>query len=98
MNARESTIRFIITFAVTIAAAISGYFAAYTGLRVELAGKAEDRYVAEMDIRLSRLEATINERFATKEDLSEFKGEVISKLVAIETSLSSRDWPRGKNM
>lgn len=98
MNARESTIRFIITFAVTIAAAISGYFAAYTGLRVELAGKAEDRYVAEMDIRLSRLEATINERFATKEDLSEFKGEVISKLVAIETSLSSRDWPRDKNM
>jgi hypothetical protein len=98
MNARESTIRFIITFAVTIAAAISGYFAAYTGLRVELAGKAEDRYVAEMDIRLSRLEATINERFATKEDLSEFKGEVISKLVAIETSLSSRDWSRDKNM
>lgn len=98
MIARESTIRFIITFAVTIAAAISGYFAAYTGLRVELAGKAEERYVAEMDIRLSRLEATINERFATKEDLSEFKREVISKLVAIETSLSSRDWPRDKNM
>ena len=98
MNTRESTIRFIITFGLTIAAAISGYFAAYTGLRVELAGKAEDRYVAEMDIRLSRLEATINERFATKEDLSEFKGEVISKLVAIETSLSSRDWPRDKNM
>lgn len=98
MNARESTIRFIITFAVTIVAAISGYFAAYTGLRVELAGKAEDRYVAEMDIRLSRLEATINERFATKEDLSEFKREVISKLVAIEISLSSRDWLRDKNM
>ncbi len=98
MNARESTIRFIITFAVTIVAAISGYFAAYTGLRVELAGKAEDRYVAEMDIRLSRLEATINERFATKEDLSEFKREVISKLVAIETSLSNRDWLRDKNM
>lgn len=98
MNARESSMRFIITFAVTIVAAISGYFAAYTGLRVELAGKAEDRYVAEMDIRLSRLEATINERFATKEDLSEFKREVISKLVAIETSLSSRDWPRDENM
>lgn len=98
MNARESTIRFIITFAVTIAAAISGYFAAYTGLRVELAGKAEERYVAEMDIRLSRLEATINERFATKKDLFEFKREVISKLVAIETSLSNRDWPSDKNM
>lgn len=90
MNPKESLIRFLITFAITIAAAISGYFAAYTGLRVELAGKAEERYVAEMDIRLSSLEATINERFATKEDLSEFKREVISKLIAIEAFLSNR--------
>ncbi len=98
MNPKESLIRFLITFAITIAAVISGYFAAYTGLRVELAGKAEERYVAEMDIRLSRLEATINERFATKEDLSEFKREVISKLIAIETFLSNRKWPHDKDM
>ena len=98
MNPKESLIRFLITFAITIAAAISGYFAAYTGLRVELAGKAEERYVAEMDIRLSSLEATINERFATKEDLSEFKREVISKLIAIEAFLSNPEWPHNKNM
>jgi hypothetical protein len=98
MNPKESLIRFLITFAITIAAAISGYFAAYTGLRVELAGKAEERYVAEMDIRLSSLEATINERFATKEDLSEFKREVISKLIAIEAFLSDCRWPREKDM
>ncbi len=98
MNPRESLIRFLITFAVTIAAAISGYFAAYTGLRVELAGKAEERYVSAMDIRLSRLEAVINERFATKEDLSEFKGEVISKLIAIEAFLSNQNWPPETNM
>lgn len=98
MNSKESLIRFLITVAVTIAAAISGYFAAYTGVRVELAGKAEEPYVAEIDIRLSRLEATINERFATKEDLSEFKGEVISKLIAIETFLSNQNWPHKKNM
>jgi hypothetical protein len=88
MTTRDSLLRFLVTFAVTIAAAISGYFAAYTGLRVELAGKAEERYVAEMDVRLSRLEAVINERFATKEDLSEFKREVIGKLVAIQTQLA----------
>ncbi len=98
MNHRESLVRFLVTFAVTIVAVISGYFAAYTGLRVELAGKAEERYVAEMDIRLSRLEAIINERFATKEDLSEFKREVISKLIAIETFLSNQNWPHDKNM
>ncbi len=80
--------RFLITFCVTVVAAISGYFTAYVGLRVELAGKAEERYVAAMDIRLSRLEATINERFATREDLSEFKREVVTKLTAIEILLS----------
>ena len=98
MNPRESLIRFLITFAVTIAAAISGYFAAYTGLRVELAGKAEERYVSAIDVRLSRLEAIINERFATKEDLSEFKGEVISKLIAIEAFLSIQNRPPETNM
>ncbi len=98
INPRESLIRFLITFAVTIAAAVSGYFAAYTGLRVELAGKAEERYVSAMDIRLSRLEAIINERFATKEDLSEFKREVISKLITIEAFLSSQNWSPETNM
>jgi hypothetical protein len=98
MNHRESLVRFLITCAVTIVAAVSGYFAAYTGLRVELAGKAEERYVAKMDIRLSRLEATINERFATKEDLSEFKREVIGKLITIESFLSNRSWSDDKNM
>lgn len=81
-------IRFLITFGVTVAAAVSGYFTAYVGLRVELAGKAEGRYVAEMNVRLSRLEATINERFATRQDLSEFKREVVTKLTAIEILLS----------
>ena len=81
-------LRLLLTTVITISAALSGYFAAYTGLRVELAGKAESRYVEELDIRLSKLEATINERFATKTDLFEFKREVISKLSAIETILS----------
>lgn len=88
MDTKESMIRFLITFGVTVAAAVSGYFTAYVGLRVELAGKAEGRYVVEMNIRLSRLEATINERFATRQDLSEFKREVVTKLTAIEILLS----------
>ncbi len=89
--AKESMIRYLPALVVTISAALSGYFAAYTGLRVELAGKAEERYVSEMDIRVARLETTINERFATKDDLSEFKREVLTKLTAIETVLAQRD-------
>jgi len=87
----EKRLRNLITIVITIAAALSGYFAAYTGLRVELAGKAESHYVEELDIRLSKLEAIINERFATKTELFEFKREVISKLSAIETILSHQN-------
>ena len=86
---KDSLIKYLVSIAVTIAAALSGYFAAYTGLRVELADKAEERYVAELDIRLSRLEATINERFATKDDLSGFKNEVVGKLTGIEAVLKN---------
>jgi len=91
MSLREPFIRNLIALAVTISAALSGYFAAYTGLRVELAGKAEDRYVSELDIRLSQLEAVMNERFATREDLFNLKKEMLDKLTAIETVLSDME-------
>ena len=91
MSFKEPFVRNLIALAVTIAAALSGYFAAYTGLRVELAGKAEERYVAEVDIRLSRLEAVINERFATRDDLFSLKKEMLAKLTAIETTLSKME-------
>ena len=91
MSFKEPIVRNIIAIAITISAALSGYFAAYTGLRVELAGKAEERYVAEMDIRLSRLEAVINERFASKDDLFNLKKEMLDKLTAIQTVLSDME-------
>ena len=91
MPEKEVAIKFLINFAVTIAAALSGYFAAYTGLRVELAAKAEARYVDQLDVRLARLEATIDERFASKDDFTEFKNLVIGKLSAIETMLGEQN-------
>jgi len=91
MSLKEPFIKNSIALAVTISAALSGYFAAYTGLRVELAGKAEERYVSEMDIRLSKLEAVINERFATKNDLFELKKEMLAKLTAIESALAETE-------
>jgi hypothetical protein len=91
MSFKEPLVRNLIALAVTLSAALSGYFAAYTGLRVELAGKAEERYVSEVDIRLSRLEAVINERFATRDDLFNLKKEMLAKLTAIETTLSKME-------
>jgi hypothetical protein len=87
MFPKEPLVKYLISFAMAVAAALSGYYAAYTGLRVGLATKAEERYVAELDIRLARLEATINERFSTKGDLFDFKNEVVARLSAIETIL-----------
>jgi hypothetical protein len=87
MSQKESSLKYLISIAVTVAAAMSGYYAAYTGLRVDLATKAEARYVDELDIRLARLESTINERFATKDDFAAFRSDVMSKLTAIEMIL-----------
>ena len=87
MAEKEPAIKFLIHFAITVAAAVSGYYAAYTGLKVDLAAKAEARYVDQIDIRLARLEATIDERFATKDDLSEFKNVVVAKLSVIEAMM-----------
>jgi hypothetical protein len=87
MIPKEPLVKYLVSFAMAVAAALSGYYAAYTGLRVGLATKAEERYVAELDIRLARLETVIDERFATKDDLANFKNEVVAKLSTIEAKI-----------
>jgi hypothetical protein len=90
MYLKEPLVKYLISFAMAAAAALSGYYAAYTGLSVGLATKAEERYVAELDIRLARLETLIDERFATKKDLAEFKNEVVARLSAIEAKIADQ--------
>jgi hypothetical protein len=87
MVLRDSLVRYLIGLAIAMVGLLSGYYAAYTGLKVELATKAEGRYVDEVDIRVARLEAMINERFATKDDLADFKNEIVSRLTALETTI-----------
>ena len=88
MSKRDSLIRYLVGVAIALAGLFSGYYAAYTGLKVELATKAESRNVGELDIRLARMEAMINERFATKDDLAGFKNEIVARLTTIETKIS----------
>jgi hypothetical protein len=90
MAQKDTLVRYVVTVALALAGLLSGYYAAYTGLKVELATKAEGHSVDEIDIRLARMEATINERFATREDLAGFKNEIVSRLTAIETKIASR--------
>ena len=91
MAHKDTLVKYVISVALALAGLLSGYYAAYTGLRVELATKAEGRYVDDIDIRLARMEAMINERFATREDLAGFKNEIVSRLTAIETKLANRE-------
>ncbi|OGC94192.1 MAG: hypothetical protein A2W25_04930 [candidate division Zixibacteria bacterium RBG_16_53_22] len=91
MAHKDTLVKYVISVALALAGLLSGYYAAYTGLRVELATKAEGRYVDDIDIRLARMEAMINERFATREDLAGFKNEIVSRLTAIETKLANSE-------
>jgi hypothetical protein len=88
MAHKDTLVKYVVSVALALAGLLSGYYAAYTGLRVELAAKAEGRYVDEIDIRLARMEAMINERFATREDLATFKNEIVARLAAIEVRLA----------
>ncbi len=88
MAQKNTLVSYVVTVALALAGLLSGYYAAYTGLKVELAAKAESASVDQIDIRLARIEATINERFATREDLAGFKNEIIARLTVIETKIA----------
>ena len=91
MAHKDTLVKYVISVALALAGLLSGYYAAYTGLRVELATKAEGRYVDDIDIRLARMEGMINERFATREALAGFQNEIVSRLTAIETKLANSE-------
>jgi len=91
MKMKDSIVKYLVGVAIAVAGILSGYYVAYTGVRVDLATKAESRYVGDVDIRLARLEAMINERFATRDDLAGFRSEIISRLTAIETRIRDND-------
>lgn len=87
MTRRDTLIRYLVGVAFAVGGLVSGYYAAYTGLKVELATKAESHSVGEIDLRLARMEAMLGERFATKDDLAAFKNEIVARLTVIETKL-----------
>lgn len=89
MGQKNTLLKYLIGVAFAVSGLVSGYYAAYTGLKVELATKAESQSVGEIDLRLARMEAMLGERFATKDDLAAFKSEIVARLTAIETELAN---------
>ena len=78
---------FIVTIIIAILAALSTYYTTIAGLKLEMAGKAEETFVASLDKRISNLEIRLAENFATKEDFYRLKEELILRLSRIEARL-----------
>jgi hypothetical protein len=81
----------IVTIIVAILAAISTYYTTLTGIKIEMAGKAEDAFVTTLDKRISNLETHLADSFATKEDFFTLKGELITRLTRIEAQLDQKE-------
>jgi len=76
---------------IAVLAALSTYYTTIAGLRIEMAKKAEDAFVAGLDKRISNLEVRLSESFATKEDFYELKQDLVLRLSRIEFQLSKKE-------
>ncbi len=77
----------LLTIALALLAALSAYYSTVENLKLELAGKAEDAFVAGLDKRLSNLETRLAENFAGREDIFRLKQEIVERLYRIENRL-----------
>ena len=78
---------FVVTIIIAIMAALSTYYTTIAGLKLEMADKAEESIVTNLDKRISNLEVRLAENFATKEDFYQLKEELIVRLSRIEARL-----------
>ncbi|OQX92312.1 MAG: hypothetical protein B6D58_03730 [candidate division Zixibacteria bacterium 4484_95] len=78
---------FVGTIIIAIMAALSTYYTTIAGLKLEMADKAEESIVTNLDKRISNLEVRLAENFATKEDFYQLKEELIVRLSRIEARL-----------
>jgi len=80
-----------VTILIALLAALSTYYTTIAGLRLEVAGKAEESMVASLDKRISNLEIRLADNFATKEDFFKLKEDLIIRLSRIEARLNRKE-------
>ena len=83
--------QFIITVIVILVTALSTYYTTIESLKLEVAGKAEDKFVATLDKRISNLEIRLAENFATKEDFYRLKEDLLIRLSGIEAQIERKE-------
>jgi predicted Holliday junction resolvase-like endonuclease len=83
--------QYIVTIIIAILAALSTYYTTINGLKIELAGKAEEAFVTTLDKRISNLENRLANNFATKEDFFKLREDLVSRLIRIESQLNQKE-------
>jgi hypothetical protein len=80
-----------VTILIALLAAVSTYYTTIAGLRLEVAGKAEESLVTSLDKRISNLEIRLAGNFATKEDFFKLKEDLVTRLSRIEARLNQKE-------
>jgi hypothetical protein len=76
---------------VAVTAALSTYYTTISSLKIEIANKAEETFVASLDKRISNLEIRLAENFATKEDFFKLREDLLYRLSRIEFQLNKKE-------
>jgi hypothetical protein len=80
-----------ISILIALLAALSTYYTTIGSLKLELAGKAEEKFVSNLDKRLSNLEVRLADNFATKKDFYQLREDLIVRLSRIEIHLNRKE-------
>ena len=76
---------------IALAAALSTYYTTIGSIKLEIAGKAGEKFVAGLDKRISNLEIRLAENFATKEDFFNLREDLLERLNRIEIQLNRKE-------
>jgi len=80
-----------ISIMIALIAGLSAYYTTIGGIKLEVAQKAEETFVASLDKRISNLEVRLAENFATKEDFFQLREDLILRLNRIEVQLNKKE-------
>jgi len=80
-----------ISIVIALIAGLSAYYTTIGGIKLEVAQKAEETFVASLDKRISNLEVRLAENFATKEDFFQLREDLILRLNRIEVQLNKKE-------
>lgn len=83
-------LKFLFSFGMTACGILAAYYTTVSGLKLELAGKADGAAVAAMEKKITAVEVQLTERFMTKDDFYRLKDEMLERLSKIEAKLEQK--------